>query len=277
VVIARAQDPAPAYEVASVKQNVSGDGRQFNGFAPGGRVTFTNIPARQLITAAYQLTPFQLVGGPSWLDADHFDIVARLAGEPPPAAPPRPDSPQMLALRTLLADRFKLKVHKETRQLDVYNLVLLKPGATGPSLKPSTTDCAAVAAARGRGVPAGAQGAAPGPPNPNAPMLCGIQAMPGLIRMGGMPLAPIVQMLTNQSQRLVFDRTSLAGNWDLTLKFAADQRAQAGPAGVNLPPADPDAPSLFTAIQEQLGMKLEPAKAPVEVTVIDSVEHPTED
>jgi uncharacterized protein (TIGR03435 family) len=260
---------AQQFEVASVKQNTSGDGREFIGFGAGGRVTFTNVPARQLITAAYQLPPFQLAGGPSWIDSDRFDIVGKLAGEPPAAAPPRPDGPQMLAMRALLADRFKLKLHKETRQLDVYNLVMLKPGVTGPSLKTSTTDCAAIAAARRGGAP-------PPPPNPNAPMLCGIQSMPGLIRMGGVPLAPVVQMLTNQSQRLVFDHTNLTGNWDLTLKFAFEQRGQP-PPGANVPPPDPDAPSLFTAIQEQLGLKLEPAKAPVEVTVIDSIEHPTDD
>lgn len=99
-----------------------------------------------------------------------------------------------------------------------------------------------------------------------------------MIRMGGMPIGQLTQMLTNQSGRLVFDRTWLSGNWDFTLQFAVEQRGGPPlPPGVNLPPVDPDAPSLFTALQEQLGLKLESTKSPVEVTVIDRIEHPTDD
>jgi uncharacterized protein (TIGR03435 family) len=102
--------------------------------------------------------------------------------------------------------------------------------------------------------------------------------IPGMVRMGGMPISQMTQMLTGQAGRLVFDRTNLTGTWDFTLRFAFEQRGgQPPPPGVNLPPPDPDAPSLYTALQEQLGMKLESANAPVEVTVIDSVEHPTDD
>jgi uncharacterized protein (TIGR03435 family) len=181
----------------------------------------------------------------------------------------------MLAMRGLLADRFKLKLHKETRELDVYNLVMLKPGVPGPSLKPSTTDCVAQMNARRGGPPPAAP---PGPPDPNGPLPCGLMGLPGMMRMGGMPISQVTQMLTGQSGRLVYDKTNLTGNWDFTLRFAFEQRGGAPlPPGVNLPPPDPDAPSLFTALQEQLGMKLESAKAPVEVTVIDSIEHPTED
>src|SRR5712671_6422427 len=145
--IAFAQDAPPAFEVASVKQNVSGDGRIMIQNQPGGRVTMTGVPARLLIQQSYQLQEFQLVGGPAWLGSDRFDIVAKLGGEPKPFVLGQPQ-PIMLALRPLLAERFKLKLHKETRDLDVYNLVMIKPGAPGPALKPSATDCAAVANAR---------------------------------------------------------------------------------------------------------------------------------
>jgi len=102
--------------------------------------------------------------------------------------------------------------------------------------------------------------------------------MPGMIRMGGSPISQFTQMLTGQSGRIVFDRTGLTGNWDFMLRFAVEQRGgQPPPPGVNLPPVDQDAPSLFTALQEQLGLKLESTKLPVEVTVIDSIEHPTDD
>ncbi len=269
-----AQESAPTFEVASIKQNTSGDGRIMVQAPPGGRLTMTNVPARMLIVQAYQLQQFQLVGGPAWLANDHYDIVAKLAGEPKPFVPGQVN-PVMLAMRGLLADRFKLKLHKETRDMEVYNLVAVKPGTPGPQLKPSATDCAALANARRGGPPPGPP---PGPPGPNDPMPCGMFGGPGMIRMGGMPIAQISQMLTGQSGRLVFDKTGLTGNWDLTLRFAAEQRGgQPPPPGVNFPAPDPDAPSLFTALQEQLGLKLESAKAPVEVTVIDSVERPTDD
>jgi uncharacterized protein (TIGR03435 family) len=145
----------------------------------------------------------------------------------------------------------------------------------GPGLKPSATDCAAQANAR-RGGPA--PGPPPAPPGPNDPFPCGLGLMPGMVRMGGMPIGQLTQMLTGQSGRLVFDRTGLTGNWDLTLRFAIEQGGGPPPPGdVNLPPVDPDAPSLFTALQEQLGLKLESTKAPVDVTVIDSIERPTDD
>ena len=102
--------------------------------------------------------------------------------------------------------------------------------------------------------------------------------MPGMIRMGGSPISQFTQMLTGQSGRIVFDRTGLTGNWDFMLRFAFEQRGgQPPPLGVNLPPVDPDAPSLFTALQEQLGLKLESTRGPVDVLVIDKVERPTED
>jgi uncharacterized protein (TIGR03435 family) len=269
-----AAQETPTFEVASVKQNTSGDGRVLIQTLPGNRVNMTNVPARFLVAQAYQLQQFQLVGGPSWLTTDRYDIVAKLEGEPKPIVPGAP-SPAMLALRTLLADRFKLKLHKETRDMDVYALVVVKQGVRGPGLKPSAIDCIAQVNARRGGPPPGPP---PAPPGPTDPFPCGLGVMPGMVRMGGMAIGQLTQMLTGESGRLVFDRTSLTGNWDLTLRFAIEQVG--GPpqrAGVNLPPVDPDAPSLFTALPEQLGLKLESTKAPVDVTVIDSIEHPTDD
>jgi uncharacterized protein (TIGR03435 family) len=268
-----AQDATPQFEVASVKQNTSGDGRILIQMLPGNRINVTNVPLRQLIVQAYQLQQFQLVGGPAWIGNDRFDIVAKLAGEQTPFVPGQAN-PAMVAMRTLLVDRFKLKLHKETRDMDVYNLVMLKPGVPGPKLKPAATDCAAQANARRGGPPPGPP---PGPPGLNDPFPCGLMGTPGFIRMGGMPISQVVQMLTGQTGRLVFDRTSLTGSWDFMLTFAAEQRGQPPPGAPPLPAPDPDAPSIFTALQEQLGLKLESARSPVEVTVIDSIEHPTED
>src|SRR6476619_8371971 len=106
IVTAAPQDAAPpAFEVATVKPNKSGDGRQFIQRQPGGRVTVTNMPVRALITFAYQLAPFQLVGGPSWLVSDRFDMVAKLEGNPEFPAPGAGPDPIQLAMRTLMADR----------------------------------------------------------------------------------------------------------------------------------------------------------------------------
>src|SRR5205807_7121157 len=115
VALVAAQE-TPTFEVASIKQNTSGDGRVSIQMLPGNRINMTNVPARFLVAQAYQLQQFQLVGGPSWLTTDRYDIVAKLEGEPTPIVPGRPN-PAMLALRRLLADRFKLTLHKETRDM----------------------------------------------------------------------------------------------------------------------------------------------------------------
>jgi uncharacterized protein (TIGR03435 family) len=262
--------PSPTFEVATVKPNKSGDLRQFIARQPGGRVTVTNMPLRGLITFAYQLASFQLTGGPSWIASDRFDMVAKLEGNPEFPAPGAGPDPIQLALRTLMVDRFKLQVHRETREMDIYALVMVKPGVRGPALKPSTTDCAAR-------IKAGPRAGDPPPQIPASGVVpCNIMFGPGMIRFGGFPLTQLTTMLGGQSGRMVFDRTELMGNWEFELHFAAEQRGQP-PPGVDVPAPDPDAPSLFTALQEQLGLKLESTKGPVDVLVIDSVEHPTQD
>jgi uncharacterized protein (TIGR03435 family) len=276
-VIAGAQEPAsPSFEVATIKVNKSGALNQFIQRQPGGRVTVTNLPVRFLITFAYQLAQFQLVGGPSWIATDRFDMVAKLEGNPeftPQATGP---DPIQLAMRSLLADRFKLKAHRETREMDIYALVMAKPGgAPGPGLKKSDVDCQAIARARRGQPPSGP------PPIPagGGPIPCSIMGTPGMIRFGGFPISQITQMLGGQTGRMVVDRTGLTGNWEFVLTYAPPQGGP--PPGAQLPPGvpapDPDAPSLFTALQEQLGLKLESTKGPVDVTVIDAIEHPTED
>src|ERR1051325_2017944 len=141
IALVAAQDPT--FEVASVKQNTSGEGGQFIRMMPGNRFNATNMPPRGLITLAYQLQQFQLVGGPPWIASEHYDIVGKLSGDQPMQFVPGQPNPIMIAMRGLLAERFKLKLHKETRELDVYNLVTIKPGVPGRELKPATVDCAA--------------------------------------------------------------------------------------------------------------------------------------
>jgi uncharacterized protein (TIGR03435 family) len=220
--VAAAQDSAPpSFEVATIKINHSGENNQFISRQPGGRVTVTNLPARFLITFAYQLAQFQLTGGPSWITSDRFDMVAKLEGNPEFGMPGSGPDPIQLAMRTLLADRFALKTHRETREMDIYALTLVKPGAPGSGLKPATTDCAAQIKAGPR-----AGGPPPGPPQipPSGILPCSIMGSPGMIRFGGFPISQLTTMLGGQSGRMVVDRTGLTGNWEFVLTFAAEQR-----------------------------------------------------
>jgi uncharacterized protein (TIGR03435 family) len=151
------------FEAASVKparpDNPPGQGVSR---APGGRFTAVNAPLRFLIMCAYQLQGHQLVGAPDWIANERFDIVAKMEGDPPPIVTGGPD-PFRLATQALLADRFGLVAHRETRELDVYALTMARPGGKpGPALKPSPQDCAAMAAAAKAAPPApGADGAPP--------------------------------------------------------------------------------------------------------------------
>jgi uncharacterized protein (TIGR03435 family) len=256
------------FEAASVKLNTEGGQDQYVRRQPGGRFNSVGMPARVLITFAYQLQNFQLVGAPSWLSDERYDIVAKLEGDPPAVMPGSGPDHMMLALRSLLADRFKLKVHRETREMDIYALVMARPGGQpGPALKPSAQDCSPQAR-RGAPPPTGAGG---------APIFCGMQMGPGVIRLGGFPLSQFVGGLGGRVGRMVVDRTGLSGNWNFEMTFAPEGRGGPPPPGVDVPAGDQNAPSLFTAVQEQLGLKLEPTKGPVEVLVVDSVERPTID
>jgi len=281
--------PTPTFEVTSVKRNTSGEGFVTMGLAPG-RPTFINMPVRQLIVRAYGVQAFQVLGGPSWITGDRFDITAKAADD---AATP---AQMNLMLQSLLADRFKLKVHRETRQSDVYRLVKARPdGKLGDSLKPAAVDCSAM---MGRGRPGGpgpgaggpvavpppaprAGGPAPGPGGPAGG--CMMMMTPGRFEAGGQPISTFANALANQLGRPVLDGTGLTGPYDLALSFMPDSGGRGLPPGVpppgapNLPPIDPNAPALPTALQEQLGLKLESTKGPVEMIVIDSIEPPTED
>ena len=278
--VATAQEPpktAPiddgTFEVATLKMNKSGERGGGIRRLPGGRVTVTNMPVRQLITFAYQLGPYQLVGGPSWLADDRYDVTAKMEGNPEwgGIGTGRPD-PIQLAMRKLLAERFKLKIHAESRDLDAYALVMVKPGVIGPQLKPSPTDCKALLDRAQRG-----QAPLPqGPPPATGVIPCSIMGNIGRIRFDGFPMTQAAGTMTGQAGRPVVDRTGLTGNWQFELTFA-QERPVGAPPDANIPAADPNAPSFFTALQEQLGLKLESTKAPFDVTVIDSAEHPTDD
>jgi uncharacterized protein (TIGR03435 family) len=281
--------PGPAFEVTSVKPNKAAPGGPFMmQNQPGGRLTATNVPVRLLIQSAYRpLQSFQIIGGPAWLTTDRFDIVAKASGDLATAmfSAPSPESndptPMQLAVRALLADRFKLVVHRETRELPTYTLVLARSDRQlGPGIHPATVDCAAVAAARGRA------GAAPppGPPPVGERPLCGMMSGFGVLSAGATTLTQLAAVLSGPVGRTVLDQTGLTGAFDVDLKWTPDQLPQRAPGApgdqpitVNGTAIDPNGPSIFTALQEQLGLKLESTKGPMDVLVIDSAEHPTED
>jgi uncharacterized protein (TIGR03435 family) len=269
----------PAFEVASVKPNRSGDGKVALFFQPGGRFNAIGVTLKMLIGAAYgnpqPLMNLQIIGGPRWIDSDRFDVVAKAEGDQQPGSN-GPPTEMFAMLRTLLADRFKLVVHNESRELPTYALVLARDdGKRGPQLNPAAVDCAAL---RGRG------GAQPPLPAPGERLPCGIRIAPGNLVGGGMGLQQLANALSRMPalNRLVVDRTGLTGTFDFDLKWTPDQIPPPTPGGPPpglppLPPIDPDGPSLFAALQEQLGLRLESTKGPVEVVVIDVAEPPTED
>jgi uncharacterized protein (TIGR03435 family) len=268
---------------------------------PGGRFTATGVTLRMLIGIAYgtpqPLPNSQMLGGPKWIESDRFDVVAKAEGD----VQPGPEARSSM-LRALLADRFKLAVHNESRELPIYALAKSRSdGKLGPQLSPATVDCAALAAARGRGgaPPPGsadgagvpgrgpvARGGAIGPGGPGFDAagrpICGTMVGPATITAGGQTIAQLATLLSGRLGRPVVDRTGLTGTFDLTLTWTPDQipQGQPGPpppGAPPLPPIDPNGPSIFTAVQEQLGLKLESAKGPVDVLVIDRAEHPTAD
>jgi uncharacterized protein (TIGR03435 family) len=304
IVVLNAQDPPPVPYVASVKRNVTGFGGQIR-IAPG-LISVNGMPVRILIRQAYgQLQDFQLIGGPDWMNSDRFDIEAKPEGG-------GPMSPQVLQsiFRQILEDRFALKAHKETRELPIYALMLARnDGRLGPNLKPSSPECTTMMTQRGRGpapdgrggpspdarggIAAGRSGPPPdgrggpgragGPPPPDfdAPPACG-QRMGGFGRMraGGTTMEQFATFISGTAQRVVIDKTGLTGYYDIALTYtpAGDQLPQGPPppGAPPPPPIDPDGPSFFTAIQEQLGLKLDNQRGPVEVVVIDSISQPTD-
>ena len=298
IVVLNAQDPAPVPYVASVKKVAGGFGAQMR-IAPG-TISANGVPVRLLMRQAYgQLQDFQLVGGPDWINSDRFDIEAKIEGG-------GPMSSQVLqsVMRQILEERFALKTHKETRELPIYALMVARSdGRLGPNLKPSSPECATLMTQRGRGpVPApdgrggigvsrggpppdgrGGPGRAggPGPFDFDAPAVCGQRGGGfGRLRAGGTTMADFATMISGTAQRVVIDKTGLTGYYDIALTYTptGDQLPQgAPPPGAPAPPPiDPDGPSFFTAIQEQLGLKLENQRGPVDVVVIDSIEQPTE-
>jgi bla regulator protein blaR1 len=268
-------DATPRFAVTSVKTNRSGtQGGTMRG-TPGGDYSGTNLTLSRLVRTAYGLQDSQIVGGPEWFNKDNFDIEAKGNGPAPPET-------RNQMLRALLHDRFNLRAHVETRELPVYGLVLARSdGRLGPALKVSAEDCPPPGTARGAVVALGGAPTGPvGGRGPGGPVGCGsLQFGPGLFVSKATDIGWLAQNLSNFPlltgvDRIVLDRTGLKGNYEIELKWTA---RMPGPQGQSAAAAASlDDVSLFTALQEQLGLKLEPQRAPVPVLIIDSAERPSE-
>jgi uncharacterized protein (TIGR03435 family) len=272
-------EPKPKFEVASVRENTSGSNQVSVGMQPGGRFTAVNMPLVILMRSAYRLQDSQLVGAPDWTETSRYDITAKAEGDLPPSSPIGPPSTGMVMLQSLLEERFKLKVHREVREQPIYALVPAQsPGRLGPHLAQSKVDCQAAAAA-------GRKSATPSAPlKPGERPQCGTHMGFGEIRGGARPLTLLASMLAQVVQRPVVDRTELAGGFDFDLRWTPDTlpaRPPGTPADqpfrMNGVEIDPNGPSIFTAVQEQLGLKLESTRGPVDVLVVDHVERPAPD
>jgi uncharacterized protein (TIGR03435 family) len=267
VVAASAQAPTlepqkPVFEVSTVKRNVSGEARGESVFQ-SDRYMARNVRVRDLIAEAYRVRTFQITGGPDWIGSDRFDVVAKAATPfaltiGPDGVRQPPQTP-FLMLRELLKDRFKLVVHTEAREGPIYELAMARDDSRrGPQLRPPETDCAKLDPA--------------GPPPPGG--FCG-GIRTGIGRLTGRtaPMRQLASVLTGVVQRQVVDRTNLPGVFDFDLEFS--------PMPLNADAADiaasvENAISLFTALQEQLGLKLQPQRGPIDYVVIDGVEPPSE-
>lgn len=250
----------PAFEAASVKRRTE-PGGGFMGRQPGGRFTAQGVSLKDLIVFSYEVQPYQIVDGPRWIDAERWDVTAT-------GAPGTP-ADVLVALQGLLANRFSLVVRRDKRELPVYALVSARSdGQLGPRLKPSAIDCAVVQK----------EALKTGVIPPQAKQSCNAQGRVGSIQIGGSPLSVFAAMLSTRLQRTVVDRTALAGPFDLTLTYTPEpsQIAQGVLSPGQEPTFDPNGPSIFTAVQEQLGLKLEATRAPVDVLVVDRAEFATE-
>jgi uncharacterized protein (TIGR03435 family) len=238
------------------------------GFQPGGRFRATNASVRELIALAYgtpqALPNFRIIGAPNWIAAERFDVEATAQVSPTQEV-------GRAMLRNLLADRFQLRAHSESRDLPILALVLAREDRRlGPQLTPSTADCAPLRVSPGN------PPSPPPPPRPGEKLSCGISGGFGRIVGGSVTMAQFVTYLSRPVDRVVVDRTGLTGAFELDLTWTPDTLPNV-PPGLPPPPFDPNGPSLFAALEEQLGLKVEATRGPVDVLVVDGVERPSPD
>lgn len=249
----------PAFEVASIKPDKQ-SGRNHNTrirHEPGGRFEALGVPLQLLLEESYDVKDTQVIGAPAWFASERFDIQAKpdeeTAAKIRQLGREQAKEQMKLMLRELLKDRCKLKLEEGTRELPVYAMVVAKGG---PKFHESASS------------------------GDSDPAKTGVfMNGRGEVSLISAPLAVFADVLSRQLQRPVLDNTGLKGNYDFSLKWTPDQsEMQMGPKapGDAAPPPEGTGPSIFTAMQEQLGLKLEGEKAPMKVLVIEHIEKPSE-
>jgi len=254
--LAAQQSDSLRFEVASVKARTADDRTAFRvAFEPGGRFITVNAPLTFWIGQVYPTQTGQIDGRPPWLGTQGFDINAKAAGEPS-----REQTLEML--RSLLRDRFKLAVHYEMRDEDAWALRRVNSDRLGPNLRPINVDCTARAAAVARGETPPAL-----PPASNGLAACRTSSPVGNLKSGGISIADLTRMLRHDA-RAVIDKTGLSGHFEMELTYFNGPPEQ---RGLN------DPVDIYTAVREQLGLRLDRERNPVRVLIIDRIELPTPD
>jgi uncharacterized protein (TIGR03435 family) len=249
---------SPLYDAVSIKPNKSGPGMMRVNQANDG-YSGTNVSLKMLIQYAYKLqTLDQIAGLPGWADSAGFDVNAKMDADSVEAfkklSKDDANDQRRVMMRQMLEDRFHLKVHHETREMSVYNLVIAKGGFLLKEADPDNTY-------------------PNGPKGPDGQSHAGMMMMrDGELTGQAIQISGLINFLSSQLHRQVIDKTGLRGKYDLTLKFATDNPHEDSASAA---PAEP-APSLITAVQEQLGLKLDSVKGPVDTIVVDHVEQPSE-
>ena len=229
----------PRFDVLSVKPNISGDPGLSLDVTPGGRMAASNIPLIQFIRAAYTLQLHQIEGAPSWVSSERFDITGLADGGFPAPAIWKPGAyaPVQVMMQSVLLDRFKMVARMTEREGDGYALVLRTPGSSG-ALKPSVAPCTSEC----------------------------MQIGAGTVTARGVPLPQFAELLSQVTGRIVVDATELTGTFDFSVRWTPE-----GDQAVS------DAPSLFTALQEQVGLRLQPRRVQIPVLLIESISRPDAD
>jgi uncharacterized protein (TIGR03435 family) len=245
----------PAFEVISVKPDKSGSIGGMIRFRPDGMI-MENMPVHVLVAEGYHVFDDQVVGEPAWANADLWDIDAKVGADDVAALEKLSFDERRLMFLQIATERFGLKVHHETRELPVYALVVAKGGVKMTPSKPFAN------------TPAIAKG---GPGK--------LTMARGKLQAEGTTMGFVASVLSGAVGRKVVDRTGLTGAYDFTLTWTPEAGMPAGsggPPGAATPAPEESGPSIFTAVQEQLGLRLEPTKGSVDVIVVDHIEKPAE-
>ena len=253
--------PTVSFEVVSIKRNTSTTASRAR--LEPGRFSAVSVPVLQLVRQAYGLLDAQVGAVPDWVRSERYDILAKAPDGVELARELRP------LLQSLLQQRFQFASHYERREMPVYEMTVARADRSlGSGLRKSAADCTANPPV----LPP------PDQRSPNDPP-CAQFGTIGRRTMRGFPLSAFAQMLAGEVGRVVYDKTDLIGTWNVELEYTPDQMpalpAGGPPPGISLP--SPDAPNLYTALHEQLGLKLVAARGAVDVLVVDRIERPTED